>query len=114
MDFVDDAVPDPQFMATNAEAMAEAFGLDSIPSYDYPMRMDLIDSYQKANKALLEKARTESGYDLTTIEGVAVITFNGKIYVPEGSPPRSPLIFFSVSEIKISPIFVLIISISGR
>jgi hypothetical protein len=68
--------------------MAEAFGIKSKKKtkdedYEFPMQITYIAKIQDKDKSLIkELTKSDHKYELTKIERTAVLTLNGKIFIP--------------------------------
>jgi hypothetical protein len=69
--------------------MAEAFGIKSKKKtkdedYEFPMQIPFIAKMQNKDKSLMKQLRKSNHkYDLTKIERTALLTLNGKIFIPQ-------------------------------
>ena len=68
--------------ASNTTEMAHAFSKEKDESF--PMSPKLIEKYQKTDKSLAKKIQSDSttAYSVQTVEGVDLINYKGKIFVP--------------------------------
>jgi hypothetical protein len=81
---------------TNGFEMAEAFGMKSKNKtkdeyYEFPMQIPFIAKIQNKDRSLMKQLnKSDHKYELTKIEGTAVLTLNGKIFIP--TVIRNPVI----------------------
>jgi hypothetical protein len=81
---------------TDGFEMAEAFGLKSKnktkdEDYEFPMKIPYIAKMQDKDKLIMkELMKSDHRYELTKIERTAVLTLNGKIFIPTAI--RNPVI----------------------
>jgi hypothetical protein len=77
-----------ELSASGGFEMAEAFGIKSKKKtkdeeYEFPMQIPYISKMQNKDKSLMkELTKSDHKYELTQIERTAVLTLNGKIFIP--------------------------------